>query len=305
MRSSGLSISVVIPHLNQPSSLRNCLKALAEQRHPRDDFEIIVVDNGSKESPETVTRSFEGVILEQEVDPGPGPARNRGVTVSNGSVVAFVDADCIADRDWVATIARCFKHDKTASVIGGDVRIALEDPERPTMLEAYECVFAYRQKEYIEKHGFSGTGNLAVRRHVLADVGPFVGIEYAEDREWGRRALAAEYELKFVADMIVYHPARTTFRELFRKWDRQIDHDFSEWTEKGLSPQRWILRAIAVGMSPLAEVVRIASSSRISGPRAKSLALFAVVVVRGYRAGRMIVRLFRGANVGRTAWNRS
>jgi len=73
-------------------------------------------------------------------------------------------------------------------VVGGDVRIAVANPRRLTHLEAYESIFAYRQQEYIETMGFSGTGNLAVGREDFERIGPFAGIEVAEDRDWGRRA---------------------------------------------------------------------------------------------------------------------
>ncbi|TGU67767.1 glycosyl transferase family 2, partial [Mesorhizobium sp. M1C.F.Ca.ET.144.01.1.1] len=86
-------------------------------------------------------------------------------------------------------IERCFAEREDIGIIGGDVRIARQDAHRPTLLEAYESVFAYRMREYIAKQGYTGTGNLAVRKQILAAVGPFGGIEIAEDRDWGQRAL--------------------------------------------------------------------------------------------------------------------
>ena len=69
--------------------------------------------------------------------------------------------------------------------LGGDVRIWRSDGRKFGAIEAYESVFAYRFKMYIEKQGYSGTGNLAVRRADFARVGPFRGLEVAEDVEWG------------------------------------------------------------------------------------------------------------------------
>ena len=62
-------------------------------------------------------------------------------------------------------------------------------------MEAFESVYAYLQKKYIEEDGFSGTGNLVVSRMDFRTVGPFKGIQVPEDMDWGRRALAAGRDL--------------------------------------------------------------------------------------------------------------
>ena len=164
MTASQPVISVVIPHLNQTESLRRCLQSLERQSYPRELFDVIVVDNGSKVLPSAIVGEYRNVSLEQEARPGPGPARNRGVATSRGKILAFIDADCIADEGWLASIAAALSDRTSKRVVGGDVRIAVADPNRLTQLEAYESIFAYRQEEYIRKFGFSGTGNLAVRR---------------------------------------------------------------------------------------------------------------------------------------------
>ncbi len=181
-------IGVIIPHLNQPEHLRKCLASLKDQSFDISRVEIIVVDNGSRELPRALCDEF-GARLETEATPGPGPARNKGISVSSAPILAFIDADCFADRHWLLAITEAFK-DPSVEVIGGDVQIGLVDPRRMTALEAYETVYAYRQKEYIERHGFSGTGNLAMQRPVFEIVGPFAGIDKSEDRDWGRRANA-------------------------------------------------------------------------------------------------------------------
>lgn len=146
--------------------------------------EIIVVDNGSRELPRALCDEF-GARLVTEATPGHGPARNKGISVSSAPILAFIDADCFADRHWLLAIAETFR-DPAVLVIGGDVHIGLADTRRMTALEAYETIYAYRQKEYFERHGFSGTGNLAMRRPVFERVGPFAGIAVVEDRDWGR-----------------------------------------------------------------------------------------------------------------------
>ncbi|MDW3181208.1 glycosyltransferase family 2 protein [Roseobacter sp.] len=279
-------ISVVIPHLNQPAFLQRCLTSL--QAGKRQPDEIFVVDNGSNVLPQEVCDAFEGVILLSESTPGPGPARNTGVAASSGNILAFIDADCLADLDWLAVIEETFTQDPSAEILGGDVRIAYDDPDRLTLLEAYESIYAYRMDRYIAREGFTGTGNLAMRRAVMQAVGPFGGLDVAEDRDWGQRATGAGHDLRYVATMKVYHPARRSFAELTQKWDRHSAHDYSLYRARRLGRVKWLIRTAAMGISPLAEGPRILASDRISGLRARGLAMLALTGIRFYRTWIML-----------------
>ena len=242
-------LGIVIPHLNQPEFLRHCLQSLAPQIAAHPGVEVVVVDNGSHQLPVEVCRPYDFVRLEQEPEAGPGPARNRGIAVCEADLLAFIDADCVADPGWLSSIVAAFAARQDLMIAGGDVRIGLADPRNMTMLEAYESVFAYRQKEYIEKKGFSGTGNLAMRRRAFEAVGPFAGIAVAEDRDWGQRATAKGLRIAYLPEMIVYHPARTSFAELRRKWDRHVAHDFAERPRGPIGLALWVAKSFAVGAS--------------------------------------------------------
>ena len=299
-------VSVIIPHLNQEDHLRRCLSSLQSQSGISRLVEIIVVDNGSNKLPSELCGSFDGVKLEKEKTPGPGPARNKGIAVSTGAILTFIDADCIADPGWIAAIMSVLDKDSTHQVLGGDVRIAIADPARLTMLEAYESIFAYRQQEYIERMGFSGTGNLAMRRESFDKVGPFAGIQIAEDRDWGRRAISAGFSIIYVPKMIVFHPARQNIDELFEKWNRHIDHDYAEYAQQRFGRIRWTFYALAVALSPIFELRRILMSSRLSTFRDKCLAAVGLIRVRFYRAWRMLLRLYSSdLSSGNSTWNRS
>ena len=296
-----LRIAVVIPHLNQPAMLARCLASLRAGRRQPD--EIIVVDNGSAVPPQAICDAVPGVKLLHEAQPGPGPARNLGVKAAMGEVLAFLDADCLADPAWLAEAATALA-DPQAMILGGDVRIAWADPARLTMLEAYESIYAYRMDRYIAREGFTGTGNLVVRQGVLDKVGPFAGIGIAEDRDWGQRATALGFVIRYVPDMKVYHPARQTFAELARKWDRQTAHDYVK--ARGASGRlRFALKALAMAPSPLVELPRLLTSDRIHGFRSRALAFGALTRIRAYRAGLML-RLLAGADPDTLSgrWNR-
>ena len=187
------------------------------------------------------------------------------------------------------------------TILGGDVQIWREPNTAITALEAYESVFAYRFKLYIEQHGFCGTGNLVVRKSDFENIGPFRGIEVAEDIEWGQRARAAGYTFRYVSGMIVFHPARQSLRELFVKWDRHIQHAVNAGSRNATWQARWVFRALAVLLSPVVDWSKVIASDRIHGVLPRVKAIFVLIAVRWYRAYKMVFLLMSRRQV---QWNR-
>jgi glycosyltransferase involved in cell wall biosynthesis len=301
MRPKKPLISVIIPHLNTPNGLEACLGSLHSQTLERSAFEVIVVDNGSTSLPETTIERYPGILLLQELKPGPGPARNRGVEAASAGIFAFTDADCRAHPDWLSSALRSLQVAPPRTILGGDVQIWRERNTAITALQAYESVFAYRFKLYIEQHGFSGTGNLVVRNSDFFNIGPFQGIEVAEDIEFGQRALSAGYTFRYVPEMIVFHPARQSLRELFVKWDRHIQHGVNAAGKDTMWQARWVFRAFAILISPVVDWTKVIASDRIHGVSARVKAILVLVAVRSYRAYKMINLLLSRKEV---MWNR-
>ena len=120
-------ISVIIPHLNQPDGLEACLSSLDAQSLPRELFETIVVDNGSATLPVEVVARHPNVRLLREARPGPGPARNTGAAATSSEILAFIDADCRADPDWLSNLVKALRSSPQGTILGGDVRIWQSD----------------------------------------------------------------------------------------------------------------------------------------------------------------------------------
>lgn len=280
-------VSVIIPHFNMPDALARCLASVQGQVLDG-AVEIIVVDNGSRELPSAVVAQFPGVRLLSEPTPGPGPARNTGVAAAKAPVLAFIDADCRAGEGWLQAAVTAVEAGGNRAVVGGDVRIDFVDPEHLTPVEAYEAVFAYRQRLYIEKQGFSGTGNLAMHRDVHAAVGPFAGIGLAEDRDWGRRASDAGYHPVYVPAMCIYHPARIDVASLKLKWQRHVAHDWAEHRAQRRPLWRWLLKAALMPASVLVDGARLLASNRLSGLGNKLGGLAVLARVRLLRGAEML-----------------
>jgi cellulose synthase/poly-beta-1,6-N-acetylglucosamine synthase-like glycosyltransferase len=299
-------LTVIIPHLNEPrDNLRRCLVALDEQRAPHLAIQIIVVDNGSVVVPHEACGSIPGVQLEHEAIPGPGPARNRGAAMARSDLIAFVDADCIVEAGWAQAVVHTMDSHQEVDVIGGEIGILMADPTRPSAIEAYESIYSYRARLYVERHGYAATGNMAVRTSVFRHVGGFGGIGTMEDTAWGQRATALCYRTVFLPEAKVLTPSCSSFAELTRRWERHIAHQYGEAKLGRRDRLRWLATSLAVAASPVFESVRVLSSSKISGVRSRILAISCLMRVRLYRA-RLMLNLARKppARAVVEGWNR-
>ncbi len=293
--------SIIIPHLNQPDALIRCLTSLERQDFIGGAVEIIVVDNGSRQPLDAVAKQFSGVRFLAQSAPGPGLARNVGVAAASADILLFIDADCRAHPQW---IAHALKGLKAADIVGGDVQIDIVDPARLTAVEGYESVFAYRQSLYITREGFSGTGNLGMRRKIFDLVGPFGGIGIAEDRDWGQRAGQLGHITHYVPEMIVYHPARKSFDELAEKWRRHVAHDLAKHRSSGGSALGWRLRALAMIASIVPHGLTVLRSPRLSGFGNRFSAIGLLAQIRWFRCTEMLRQINAKGDGAASGWNR-
>jgi len=104
-------ISVVVPTYNEERNIEKCLKSLSEQTIPRESFEVIVVDGQSKDRTTEIAKKFAEKVI-QQVSKGVGGARNDGVRIAEGNIIATTDADCEANNQWLETILEEFKEMK-------------------------------------------------------------------------------------------------------------------------------------------------------------------------------------------------
>ncbi len=298
------AVSIIIPHLNQYQALALCLQSIAEQDYPREQLEVLVVDNGSKEPCDAVVGRFPFARLLKEAVPGPGPARNKGVSAASHDLLAFIDADCRAEKGWVSAAVGALLRPDSHGVVGGDVQIGVANPPRLTALEAFESVFAFRQEMYIRQQGFSGTGNLAMRADIYHQVGPFGGIDVAEDRDWGQRALAQGLRTSYVPSMIVYHPARDTFDELKDKWRRHIGHDLFIFRESRKPALAWMARGLAILFSAIPHSITVMCSDRLSGFGNRLRGIGVLFRIRAFRCVEMIRQFNYKDRNAASGWNR-
>jgi glycosyltransferase involved in cell wall biosynthesis len=215
-------VSVIIPVFNDLDQLQRCLMALDQQTYPQSHYEVIVVDNGSTEgNVAETTAAFGQAIATFEPQTGSYAARNHGLELAKGDVIAFTDADCIPAVDWVEQGVRRLQQTPNCGLVAGRIMIFCQHPDCPTLVELYEQVTAFPQTEFLEKYQGGATANLFTFRSVFDRVGKFnVSLKSGGDLEWGRRVHSLGYQQIYAEDVAISHPARSSFQQLYKKTKR-------------------------------------------------------------------------------------
>lgn len=280
-------VSVIIPHYNDLKNLRRCIETLQVQTWPHHRMEIIVADNNSREEVVRGLHFINGIQVIAAKEQGAGPARNAGVRAAHGDILAFIDSDCFAEPGWISEGVSALQR---FDYIGGDVRIPLRDPARVTPAEAYDVVFGFDFKKYIERDKFSGTGNLFLPRRVFDKVGEFRN-GVSEDMDWCWRANALGFRLGYAPGAIVYHPPRHEWASLTAKWDRVISETLLLARERPGWRVRWLFRVVATAASTLPHGPKVLFSPKLPNMRSRLAGMVGLVAIRSYRARQMLIEM--------------
>lgn len=112
-------ISVIIPAYNEEKLLGKCIEALQHQTLPKKDYEIIVVDNNSKDTTFAVAKNYGVTVLSYKKMQRVAGARQHGASYAQGDILAFMDADSFAKENWLEEIVKHFEKDKLLVAVCG------------------------------------------------------------------------------------------------------------------------------------------------------------------------------------------
>ncbi len=254
--------AVIIPHYNDTRRLDRCLAALSAQ--DLEGAEVVVVDNASSEPLDALMARYPAVRFVTESRRGAALARNRGVRETLAPHLFFLDADCIPAADWLMAARRAVGR---APIVGGAIDVFDETPPPRSGAEAFETVFAFDYRDYIENKGFSVTANLLTSREVFLAVGDFID-GLSEDAEWCWRARRKGFALVLEEGLRVAHPTRSDWPALRRKWQRIAREMYAlhrDGRNAAVARLTWGGRALLVVASIPAHLPKILRSARLSG----------------------------------------
>lgn len=279
-----IDVSILICTYNRRAALRALLDSLTRADSVGvAPWEVIVVDNNSSDTTRETVATFEAadalplryVVEERQ---GLSHARNRGISESRGSIIAFLDDDVLVDEQWLRRLIDAFD-DVGIGAVGGRVRLNASPP-RPAwwIADAYDGkvgAFDRGEDPYIlpeDGSGMIGIGaNLAFRREALEAAGAFHpdlgrnagNLGMGEDLDMVRRVHAAGWTALYDPLVRVVHcpgPDRFTRPYLRRfmyqigRWEWDLGHERFQTHAQIAGVPRWLVRRAA------GEVTRMAAA---------------------------------------------
>jgi len=206
-------VSIIVPVYNGEHRLPTLLSALHDQTYP--NLEILIVDNNSTDNTAAIIKADSSVIYVWEgLQQGCSAARNAGLRIAQGEILAFTDDDCIPETDWVSEGVRSLSSGKY-NLAGGAIQFFFS--EAPGFAEWLDACQFLDQARYVPI-GFAVTANLFIRRQVYERIGPFNGaVVSGGDVLFCRRAREHGFSMIYAEAARISHPTRKTLKSLLDK----------------------------------------------------------------------------------------
>ncbi len=252
-----MQISVVICTFNRANSLKDTLESLLVQNLDGIfDYEIIVVDNNSKDATKSIVYSympkFQGRLsYVLETSQGLSNARNRGIKEAKGSIIAFTDDDVIIDKNWLSNIWACLQSNDYQAM-GGRI-LPLYNPDTPKWIKDNSDLlggpivrhdYGEINKSYAKETMSPFVGaNMAFSRKVFDKYGLFradLGVgqgKVGEDTEFFKRVIEKE-KICYCGKALVWHKVekkRSNLAYIAKWWMLQGRYAVAEDYGKGES----------------------------------------------------------------------
>lgn len=217
-------LSVIVCTRCRPVSLRRTLESLLAQDAPPRAWEIIVVDNGATDETADVIRSFVArgpVRYASEPVQGLGRARNRGISVARGSLLAFTDDDVVVHQDWARRIVDRFAAEPDVGAVFGYVNTDAE----------VSSIFSHQTRPhpcYLRgKHQVwesTGGNNMAYRRSVLERIGLFDPLHGSGAKYWGADDAECHYRF-FKAGFTAFYDPEIKVKHMVEVDSRPLEEE--------------------------------------------------------------------------------
>ncbi|MGE5716796.1 MAG: glycosyltransferase, partial [Acidobacteriota bacterium] len=201
--------SVIIPCRNGERIVGEAVRSALAQNEP--PLEVIVVDDASTDGTREAARMAGAKVLRTEARRNAGGARNLGIESASGDVLAFLDADVGAPRDWLTRVRAAFERDPDVVAVGGSVRNG-----RPGLFGDLDLYLNH--SEWIggpaSFKGLIPTLGVAYRRDAVGPV-RFVETNLGEDASFGAEVLSRGGKLWYDPGIVMTHRHERLDRETF------------------------------------------------------------------------------------------
>lgn len=206
-----IQVSVIVPMFNEREHIGACLEALLDQTLDREQYEIIVVDNGSTDDSVSIVKNkgISPIVLPNK---NVGAVRNQGAKDAIGELLVFIDGDCVAPKNWLENLLSLHKK-TTKNVFGGGALLPdnvnwierdwlLEGAKGPSLpKELIGAAIACPRDIFVLANGFDES------------------VTSGEDTEFSKKLRAMNIEVRILSDISVIHlgNAKTLSQFFFRQ----------------------------------------------------------------------------------------
>lgn len=228
------TISVIIPFFGSDTAmLDRCLEAIAGQTYPLDKVKVLVIDNNMRPAAIALgaTPRLDVTVL-HEPKPGQYAARNKGILSATSPLLAFTDADCTPDRNWLSAAYSTFAGAGGDVIVAGHIQQVPKVKDHPSIVE-YIDIAIYLDQELYVRNGHAATANILVPaglfdRHGLFDEN-YLG---SGDKQWTSAAHRAGVAIVYARDSIVQHHARDSLKSMIINNRRRVGGSYRQSLEE-------------------------------------------------------------------------
>lgn len=237
-----MQFSVIVPVYNRERLIEDALDSVFTQTF--DDFEVIVVDDGSTDRTAEVVSAYPDFVqLIQQENAGPGAARNTGIKAADGEYIAFLDSDDKWFPWTLSTYNTVIEENDQPALIGGTTHPFQDGDE---LLEVdKKSLVADRYPDFLDAAGegeYISTNAAAARRLAIEDAGGFFSADLnAEDHDLAFRLGTASGFVQVRAPTLVAvrrhdhqltGQIRKTWRGLMHLLDQEVNGEYPGGRER-------------------------------------------------------------------------
>jgi len=253
------SISVVICIYNGERTLESAVNSILKIDYDKSDYEIILIDDGSSDKSSKICERFiherkkllPKIIYAYQDNKGLAGARNSGILLSSGEIIAFIDQDAVAKFDWLTELMKPFFHNE-ADFVGGRVELLNQNSK---------VAFFSQITRHIQRFGtidnyntFVGC-NMAFKKSIFIETGGFYKnfTRFGDETSLFER-IKVNYQYVSASDAIVYHERPEKLNEfLASEWDSNLKWGLiskASGSQGGLKPLLIIFEGILIILIP-------------------------------------------------------
>ncbi len=218
-----IKISIIIPTYNRAAKLKRCLGSILSQKYSNKHYEVIVVNDSSKDGTNLVVSDFIKIhrnitLMTNHTNKGPAYCRNRGIKKAKGVIIAFTDDDCVISKNWLRDIVASHRQNHEELAIGGPI-LSLNPLSPINKFRDFQKLYALKKNSLKNCHfSYIPTCNVSCKRDVFKKIGYFdENFRHSEDIELNMRLLEIGKPVYMDKKIIVFHDYSDSIKDFIKK----------------------------------------------------------------------------------------